>query len=319
MRAKFFAAVVCLIMALCLTGCGGGGSGVSTTPGTPPTTTPSANSKVPRIGHVFLLVEENQDYSSVIGSPAMPYLNSLATKYGLATQYFADAHPSIPNYFMLTTGQPVTFDDTSTTTVTDDNLVRELIAAGKTWKSYAQSLPAVGYAGGDAYPYLERHNPFSYFSDVRTSSAQLQNLVPFTQLATDLASTGQLPNFGFIVPDAQHDAHDCPDGTQNCANEVKLSVADSWLQTNIAPLIASPAFQQDGLLVIVFDEGAQIDITHGGGQVPMILISPKAKAGYQSNTIFEHASTLRLLVEATGAAALPGGSAVAPDMNSFFP
>jgi hypothetical protein len=166
---------------------------------------------------------------------------------------------------------------------------------------------------------LERHNPFSYFSDVRNSPAQLQNLVPFTQLATDLAPSGSLPNFGFIVPDAQHDAHDCPDGTQNCANDVKLSTADSWLQTNIAPLISSPAFQQDGLLVIVFDEGAQIDITHGGGQVPMILISPKAKAAYQSNTFYEHASTLRLLVEATGAASFPGASSLATDMNSFFP
>jgi phospholipase C len=312
MRGKFIVAAILFLIALALAGCGGGSSQV-TLPGNPPPAT-----KVPHIGHVFLLVEENQDYSSVIGSSAMPYLNSLATKYGLATQYFADAHPSIPNYFMLTTGQVVTFDDSSTAMVNDDNLVRELIAAGKTWKSYAQSLPAVGYAGGDVYPYLERHNPFSYFSDVRNSSAQLQNLVPFTQLATDLSSS-QLPNFGFIVPDAQHDAHDCPDGTQNCANEVKLSAADSWLQANIAPLIASPAFQQDGLLVIVFDEGAQIDITHGGGQVPMILISPKAKAAYQSNSIFEHASTLRLLVEATGAAALPGGSALAPDMNSFFP
>lgn len=315
---KLLIATVCLITALSLTltGCGGG-SGQSSTPTTGPNPTPSA--KVPHIGHVFLLVEENQDYSTVIGNPAMPYLNSLATKYGLATQYFADAHPSIPNYFMLTTGQPVTFDDTSTATVSDDNLVRELIAAGKTWKSYAQSLPAVGYAGSDAYPYLERHNPFSYFSDVRSSSAQLQSLVPFTQLATDLAPMGQLPNFGFIVPDAEHDAHDCPDGTQSCANDVKLSAADSWLQTNVAPLIASPAFQQDGLLVIVFDEGAQIDLTHGGGQVPMIVISPKAKGGYQSNNFYEHASTLRLLVEATGAAAFPGGSAVAPDMNSFFP
>jgi acid phosphatase len=309
MWVKFVGAMVCFLVALSLAGCGGASSHT----GTPP-----PNSKVPHIGHVFLLVEENQDYSSVIGSAAMPYLNSLATKYGLATQYFADAHPSIPNYFMLTTGQPVTSDDSYTAPVNDDNLARELIAAGKTWKSYAQSLPSVGYTGGDTYPYIERHNPLSYFSDVRNSSAQVQNLVPFTQLATDL-SNGQLPNFGFIVPDAEHDAHDCPDGTQNCANDVKLSAADTWLQANIAPLIANAAFQQDGLLVIVFDEGAQSDITHGGGQVPMILISPKAKAAYQSNNFYEHASTLRLLVEATGAAGLPGASAAASDMGNFFP
>jgi hypothetical protein len=51
-----------------------------------------------------LVVEENSSYSEVIGSSEMPYLNSLATQYGLATQYFANTHSSIGNYFMLTTG-----------------------------------------------------------------------------------------------------------------------------------------------------------------------------------------------------------------------
>ena len=100
---------------------------------------------VPQFGHVFLVVEENHSYSEVIGNAAMPYLNSLVSQGGLATQYFANAHPSIPNYFMLTTGQPITTDDNFSGTVGDDNVVRELIAAGKTWKSYAESLPAAGY------------------------------------------------------------------------------------------------------------------------------------------------------------------------------
>ena len=54
-------------------------------------------------------MEENHSYSSVIGNAAMPYLNRLASQYGLATQYYANTHPSIGNYFMLTTGQMVTF------------------------------------------------------------------------------------------------------------------------------------------------------------------------------------------------------------------
>jgi len=66
---------------------------------------------VPQLGHVFVVVEENHSYSEVIGNAAMPYLNSLVSQGGLATQYFANAHPSIPNYFMLTTGQPVNTDD----------------------------------------------------------------------------------------------------------------------------------------------------------------------------------------------------------------
>jgi len=276
-----------------------------------------AQGAVPQFGHVVLLVEENHSYSSVIGSSAMPYLNSLATQYGLATNYYADVHQSIGNYFMLTTGQLITADDSFTGTVNADNLVRELLAAGKTWKAYAESLPSVGYTGGDVYPYFEHHNPFSYFSDVRNSSAQLQNLVSFTQFAVDLGNN-QLPNFSFIIPNAEHDAHDCPRGGSNCADTARLSSADGWLRANIAPLLASSAFQKDGLLVIVFDESFDIDAANGGGHVPLLVISPRAKSGYQSTTLYQHQSTLRMLIEATGAKAFPGASGAAPDMAEFF-
>ncbi len=299
-----------------LVGCGGGSGNPSSS--VSPIPPGSSSNTVPQIGHVFLLVEENHSYSEVIGNSAMPYLNSLASQYGLATNYFADTHPSIGNYFMLTAGQTITNDDSSTATVSAANIVRELIAAGKSWKSYAESLPAAGYTGGDAYPYLERHNPLSYFSDVRDDSLQAMNLVAFTQLAVDVAAN-QLPNFGFIAPNAEDDAHDCPDGTQTCPHRAKLSAAETWMKTNIAALLGSATFQQDGLLVIVFDESLDTDTTHGGGQVAMVMISPKAKAAYQSNTLFQHESTLRLIVEATGAKAMPGAAATAPDMGKFFP
>ena len=58
----------------------------------------------PTFDHVVLLVEENHSYSDVIGNSSMPYFNSLASQYGVAAQYFANAHPSIPNYMVLTTG-----------------------------------------------------------------------------------------------------------------------------------------------------------------------------------------------------------------------
>ena len=277
----------------------------------------SSSAAVPQFSHVVLLVEENHSYSSVIGNSAMPYLNSLAQRYGLATNYYANVHQSIGNYFMLTTGELITADDSFTGTVDADNLVRELMAAGKTWKAYAESLPSVGYAGGDVYPYLEHHNPFSYFSDVRNSSAQLQNLVPFTQFSADLSSN-QLPNFSYLLPNAQHDAHDCPGGGSNCPDSLRLSAADGWLKTNIGPLLASSAFQKDGLLVIVFDESFEIDTANGGGHVAMLVISPRAKSAYRSTTFFQHQSTLRLLIEATGAKGFPGASGSAAGMGEFF-
>ena len=98
----------------------------------------------PSFSHVVWLVEENHSYSEEIGSSAMPNFNSLAAQFGLATQYFAVAHPSIPNYLMLTTGLTESFDDCFSGTISDDNVVRELVKAGKTWKCYAESIPAPG-------------------------------------------------------------------------------------------------------------------------------------------------------------------------------
>jgi hypothetical protein len=104
----------------------------------------------------------------------------------------------------------------------------------------------------------------------------------------------------------------------NCADNLRLSTADKWLQTNIAPFLASSSFQQDGLLVVVFDESFDTDVAHGGGHVAMVVISPRAKKAFQSTTLFQHPSTLRMLIEATGAQSFPGVSGAAPDMGEFF-
>jgi phosphatidylinositol-3-phosphatase len=284
-------------------GCGGGQ--VSNIP--PPTPPPGATN--PQFGHVFILVEENADYSSVVGSASMPYLNGLINQYGLATNYYANLHPSIPNYMELTTGKTETIIDALTPAdfpVDDDNVVRELVAAGKTWKSYAEDLPSVGYTGGDSGKYLVRHNPLAYMTDVQNSATEKQNLVPFSQLATDL-NTADLPEYSFIVPNSCDDAHDCP-----------LSTADSWLQTNIDPIINSAVFKKDGLLIIVFDEASDLDFTNGGGHVAAVVVSPFSKTGYKSVALYQHQSTLRLSLEGLGVSKLPGDAATAPAMWEFF-
>jgi acid phosphatase len=236
----------------------------------------------------------------------MPYLNSLATQYGLATQYYANTHPSIGNYFELATGQILTNDDGSSTIENVPNVVRSLVAAGKTWKSYAESIPRACYLGGDTGNYARKHNVFALLSDVANDpTGQACNIVPFSRFPTDLAN-GTLPHFSNIVPDLCNDAHDCG-----------LDVADSWLQTNIAPLIASPVFQQDGLLIIVFDESGG-DNTNGGGRVAWVAVSPKSKRGYQSTTQYQHESTLRLILKGLGVTPFPGDAAGAPDMTEFF-
>src|SRR6266536_724257 len=269
------------------------------------TITVSSGSTVPASSHVFLVLEENHSYSSVIGSSSMPYLNSLASKYGLATQYYANTHPSIGNYFMLTAGQIITTNDSLCSTVTQDNIVRHLLTAGKTWKSYAESLPSAGYTGCGSGAYVKRHNPLAYFSDVANSSEKF-NLVPFTKFATDRANN-TLPNFSFIVPNLLHDGHDG-----------SLSTADSWLKTNIAPLIASATFQKDGLLIIVFDESVGTDTAHGGGHIAAVVIGPKVRAGYKSTILYQHQNLLKTAMKALGLTSFPGAASGAASMSDFF-
>ena len=277
--------------------------GASKTPIT--ITVSGGTTSVPSSSHVFLLVEENHSYSSVIGSSSMPYFNSLASKYGLATQYYANTHPSIGNYFMLTTGAIITNNDSFCSTITNDNIVRHLLTAGKTWKSYAESLPSVGYTGCGSGSYVKRHNPFAFFSDVANSSEK-NNLVPFTQFSKDLAN-GTLPQFSFIVPNLNDDAHD---GT--------LTQADGWLKTNIAPLISSATFQKDGILIIVFDESFDSDAAYGGGHVAAVVIGPKVKGGSKPTTLYQHQNTLKTLMEALGVKTFPGAAGSAQPITGVF-
>ena len=198
---------------------------------------------------------------------------------------------------MLTTGQIVTNDDSFTGTVDVDNIVREILAAGKSWKSYAESR-------NDPLLYAKRHDPLSYFSDVVDSSAQMQKLTLLSQFSSDLANN-VLPSFSFVVPNLLDDGHSGP-----------LQLADAWLQDNIAPLISNATFQEDGLLV--FDEAATSDTTNGGGHVAAVIISAKAKKGFQSAILYQHQSTLRLIQEGLGVPKLPGSSSTAPEMGEFF-
>jgi acid phosphatase len=265
----------------------------------------AASAQIPASQHVVVVVEENHNYTQVIGSNSMPYLNSLANQYGLATQYYANTHPSIGNYFMMTTGQIITNNDNYNSVVTADNLVRHLLSAGKTWKSYAEDLPSVGYVGGDTGEYVRHHNPFTYLSDVYNSPVQKLNLVPFTHFATNL-NNNALPDISFVIPNLIDDAHD---GT--------LQQADAWLQSNIAPLLTNRAFQQDGMLIIVFDESAS-DNTHGGGRIAFVAVGPNVVLGGRSSHLYQHENLLRTISEAVGLTTFPGAAATASDMHDLF-
>jgi phospholipase C len=262
--------------------------------------------------HVVMVMEENQSYASVAGNVnAWPHLNDLISKGALATNYYADAHFSIPNYFMLTTGQTLTFDDNSAMIWNVDNIARRMLAANVSFRVYAEGISR-GYLGGNTGLYVRRHNPFAMLSDI-ANNTQVANQViwPFSQLTADLASHS-LPEFSFIIPDLNDDAHSAPP-----------LQADGWLQANVvAPLSAYSAFQPggDGVLIVDFDESIDSDVAHGGGHVAPVFWGPIVKSGFlqTSSTVFQHESMLRTVMESLQLQNPPGAAASAPSMAEFF-
>jgi len=274
-------------------------------------TTVTVQMAVPQSKHVVVVMEENTSYSNVVDNSQWPHLNSLIKAGALPTNYYADTHPSIGNYFMLTTGQILTNDDNSTQVWNVDNIARRMLSSGVSFKIYAEGITQ-GYLGGDTGLYLIRHNPFAMLSDVADNATVANQVIcPFTQFAIDVANNA-LPEFAFIVPDVDDDAHN---GTPQ--------QADTWLQGNVVvPLSGNSAFEAggDGLLVVDFDEAATSDTDHGGGHVSPVLWGPNVKTGYTqtSTTVYQHESMLRTLTEALGLTDPPGAAATAPSMSEFF-
>ncbi len=282
----------------------------------------SAFAQVPRSHHVYIVAEENRSYERIIGSASLPYLNSLINKGALATQFYANQHGSLENYFYVTAGQKIT-DNNSTTAVFDvDNIERHLLAKGETFKSYAQTLPYAGYTGLYYNAYLKRHAPLIYFTDMANSSLKFDH-VSTSVMAKDIAN-GTLPNFAFITPDGDHDMHNCGTDLGAC-----FWTADQWLKYNIGPLLATAPFQPggDGLLIIWTDEAdlntdnrcSATVLTGCGGHIVVAMYGPQVKAGYKSVTTYHHPSVLKTMLEALGeTSTFPAAAQTAPDMREFF-
>ena len=273
----------------------------------------------PVTNRVILVVLENQKYGAIIGNPRAPYLNSLAAKYAVAGNYFANTHPSIGDYFELTTGQIISNDLVFQGIVEQDNIVREVGQNFMDWKAYLQSTPSPGYTGDRAYPYAKTHVPFAYFADILQYPSQAAKMVGTDGLASDVA-LDNMPAYVYITPDQLHNMHDCASGVaKTCTNDDKVADGDAWLQQTLDPIINSPSFAvHNTLLLITWDESFDQDFAHGGGHIPFIIVSPDAKPGYVSQTFFQHQSALRLMEERLGLPANLGDAAAAPSMQEFF-
>jgi acid phosphatase len=290
------------------TACGNGAS-KATLVGRPSVTANSAGAS-----HVVLVVLANQNYADVVGSANAPYINSLISEGTLATNYYANTHPSIGNYFMMTTGAIVTNNNAYTGSIPPPEIVSALTDASKTWKVYAEGIPSVGYTGPSTGLYLKRLNPLSYFADVVGKSAA-DNIVPLSGLA--LSPTGELPGFTMVVGNIYDSGSNCQPTATTCTPAVQLQQADTWLSNTLPLFLTNESFLASGLLIVTFDQSAT-DNANGGGRVATVLVGTNVQVGYKALGLYQHQSLLRLILEAQSVTALPNAAATAPPMNEIW-
>jgi hypothetical protein len=312
-----------------LTGVGSGGAGGVATPAQdaqPPATIPipDATASGTFITNVFIVVEASANWGDV---PAeMPYLTGLLKSGAHSEQYYnpPGVRPNELNHIWMEAGS--TLGITSTDSPADslihgaNHLTKLLDAAGISWTSYQEDIPAGQCPIASQGEYITNHNPFVFFDDVvgdppTVGAAHcIEHHKPFSQFLTDLKA-GTVARYNFITPNLLHDTEE---GSQ--------ADGDAWLQANIDPLMnpSSPnhnaAVWAHSALFIVWDAGEEpVD-----GPIGMVIASPFAKPGYQDTSTpdpyhYTHGSLLRTLQEIFGVAATPlGAAAQARNLSEFF-
>ena len=208
----------------------------------------------------------------------------------------------------------------------------ELSEAGRTWKSYQESLPLSGadrvdFADGfftdssnipgvlPAYPppppnplvqlYAAKHDPFVYFRSVQ--EGELNRVVPFSGpngLFADLRS-GNLPNYSFIAPNQCNDQHgkgnagpqcagDPNDNcTQNGLNPALISVGDQALENTVNAIHGSSVWHEGrSAIIVVWDEN-DYSVAPINNRVLAIVDTNYGPHGVTSNSFYTHFSLLK--------------------------
>jgi phosphatidylinositol-3-phosphatase len=304
----------------------------------------SSRTDLKNFQHVFVIMMENTGFDSLIGNPNAPFVNSAASTFGLATNYFGVTHPSQPNYIALTSGSTNGVTSDSDTTVNVTNLADQVEASGRTWKSYNQSLSlcasVLAHACGNQL-YERKHNPFVTYKDIQDNPARLANNVDLSQLDADLAS-GNVPSLAYIDPDQCHDMHGrfnpaVPDTDPCSFNHVQdlIRTGDSFLSNLVGKITSSSAWNGNSVIFIQWDEA---DFTgsgfngfgddsgccgsvagQGGGHVVSLVISHSNHSAVTSGTAFNHFSVLRTIQDGwqLGCLGLTCDTALVPAMDEL--
>jgi hypothetical protein len=254
--------------------------GVGSAPGARPAAGPCGKLRghaPKRYKHLIVLLMENHSYSAVARSS--PYLNGLARQCGLATNYVAIAHPSLPNYIALTSGGTQGISNDCTSCKVGSRSIFEQVGT-RGWRAYEESMPRAGFVFGGSGDYAKKHNPAAYYT--RIAGAYARNAVPLGSvsagaLVSDLRRN-TLRKYSFITPNLCNDEHDCG-----------VSTGDAWLKVWVRKIVQSPAYRKGGTaLFITYDEGEGSD-----QRVYTVVVSPYTKAGTVSRVRFTHYSQLR--------------------------
>jgi hypothetical protein len=271
------------------------GSSASPSPSATPT------NGIPAFRHIYVIIMENKEYSSIVGSRQAPYLNSLVARYGLATNFYAETHPSEPNYIALTSGGLQGTDSDGYYNLSAPNLFDQIEAAGKTWHVYAQGYPGDCFTGnspsvvdgpGAAGEYVRKHNPaISYASIVHDPArcARITHLAGFDPAAAD---------FELIVPNQINDMHSS-----------SVAAGDAFLKVFMPQITESAAFT-DSVVFITWDEGSTS--INGGGRIATIAVSPGMTPGSRYSASANHYSLLRTIEDAWAMPPLGKAAQVAP-------
>jgi len=266
------AAVGFLALAVALVaGCGGKTASKSPAP-TSPVGRPCHGAAPPATyDHVILVVLENHSFSEVAGHS--PYLNRLAAACGLATDYSAVAHPSLPNYLALTSGSTHGISsDCTDCSVSAQSIFGQLHGE---WRSYLESLPAAGFEGAFSGGYAKKHNPAAYYEAIATAYAR--RAVPLARLRSDLEHDA-LSRFSLVVPNLCSDEHNC-----------SVETGDAWLGTWVRRILSSRAYASGkSVIFLTYDEGPDSD-----NRVYTVVVSPSVPPHTVVATPFDHYSLLR--------------------------
>lgn len=272
-----------------------------------------ADRAVPRYDRVFVIIEENHSYASIVDAKDAPNLSALAKAYGNATRFYAETHPSEPNYVALFSGSTYGITDDASFAINSidaPNLATQLQVRGLSWGGYFggydASKPMATYTAND---YASKHNPFMNFTTLRNSAGFTAHLHRLEELSADLRAES-VPNFAFVVPGECDDMHGvggkCKDDDANVgqADEVAKNVVDTIRHSkywNSAQNVA---------IVITWDEndgehrfsGPQgcCGTLPGGGQIPTIVITNHGARRLVDDTPYNHYSLLRTLEDAFG-------------------